>query len=587
MWDIVRDSTFGQLLNYSSGGRYASFPEQRPSFAPPARLRRRDLESSRTSTTAQVQGEGGDAPPTESNDEVNPVTTAGFSPVQRQQTQSLVEEALTRTRSHTTLAERGAARRVERLEEEQKWCVSWEEGDPDRPMNWSMPKKCFVGFQIALYTFSIYVAAAIYTPAIPEVSSELGVSLVVSTLGLSLFVFGYGLGPMLLSPLQEAARYGRTPIYIGGLFLFVLFQISPPVAGDSLPVLLVFRVLAGFVGSPALATGGATMTDVFPPAQQAMAIGVWAMGAASGPLLGPPMSGYAVQLAGWRWSFYETLFLSGSTLILTFFFLPETLESTILLRRAERPRRVTGNNSIKTGCELNSEVDVGLRDLLWVNAKRVTKLCLEPAILVANIHLALVYAILFTFFESFPIVFSEIHGWSVGATGLAFLCFAATAPFVLLSYYIYQKRIMEPRMFDPKKPFQPEMRLELGIFAGILIFIALIIFEWTGRGESVHWFWPLFGAAIYFPGIYFTFQSILLYVGSSFPSYAASIFAGNNFFRSCFAAPFPLFARAFFDALGIGGGNTFLAVASLGTTGFLCLIYRYGERLRARSRFTG
>ncbi|GAA5913618.1 hypothetical protein JCM6882_001704 [Rhodosporidiobolus microsporus] len=587
MWDIVRDSTFGQLLNYFSGGRFASYPEQLPSFVPPPHLNRRDLES-RTDTP--VAGAPSDAaPPATAPAEANPVTAAGFSPVQRQQSVSLLEAALTRTRSRATIGAVEQARSAEAAKEEQRQCIVWAERDPDRPMNWSMAKKSFVAFQIALYTFSIYVAAAIYTPGIPMISEEFDVSLVVATLGLSLFVFGYGLGPMLLSPLQESPQCGRTHIYIAGLALFVLFQMPSPIAGDSLPVLLVFRFLSGFVGSPALATGGATMTDIFPPSQQAMAIAVWAMGASMGPLLGPPLSGYAVQLAGWRWSFYETLFLAGFTLALTFFFLPETLESTILLRRARRVRKATGNPKIKTGCELNNEVEVGLRDLLWINAKRVVQLSLEPAILVANIHLALVYAILFTFFESFPIVFSEIHGFSIGATGLAFLCFAVTAPFVLWSYYIYQKRVMEPRMFNPKpgRPFQPEMRLEIGIFAGFLIFIALIIFGWTGRNESVHWFWPMFGAAFYFPGIYFTFQSILLYVGSSFPSYAASIFAGNDFFRSCFAAPFPLFARAFFSALGIGGGNTFLAVASLGTTGFLYLIYRYGERLRARSRFTG
>lgn len=35
-----------------------------------------------------------------------------------------------------------------------------------------------------------------------------------------------------------------------------------------------------------------------------------------------------------------------------------------------------------------------------------------------------------------------------------------------------------------------------------------------------------------FPGIYFCFQCILLYLGQSYPEVAASVFAGNDLFRS-------------------------------------------------------
>lgn len=47
---------------------------------------------------------------------------------------------------------------------------------------------------IWLLTFAIYVGSAIYTPGIPGVSEQFGVSSVAATLGLTLFVVGYGLG---------------------------------------------------------------------------------------------------------------------------------------------------------------------------------------------------------------------------------------------------------------------------------------------------------------------------------------------------------------------------------------------------------
>jgi hypothetical protein len=47
---------------------------------------------------------------------------------------------------------------------------------------------------IWLLTFAIYVGSAIYTPGITGVTEQFGVSSVAATLGLTLFVLGYGLG---------------------------------------------------------------------------------------------------------------------------------------------------------------------------------------------------------------------------------------------------------------------------------------------------------------------------------------------------------------------------------------------------------
>ncbi|BGP14224.1 hypothetical protein JCM10213v2_002167 [Rhodosporidiobolus nylandii] len=578
MWDIIRDSTIGQLLNWASSGRLASYPEQRPGFVPHERFLKRPLESSEPSDNAHPPAPGTEA------DAVADVAP-GFAPLEH--------DARDNT-SPTDGAATDRAGKVQGGKMPESWVVSLEDNDQDNPQNWSRCKQRFVGFLIALYTFAIYVGSAIYTPAIPSVVEDFGVSSVVATLGLSLFVFGYGIGPsksslLLLSPMQEMPTIGRNRPYIWGLFLFILFNMPPPVAGNNLAVLLVFRFVTGFVGSPALATGGASMTDIYRPPQQAMAIGCWAIAAACGPLLGPPIGGFPAQILGWRWPFYELLWLGGFTFVLLFVFLPETYEPTILLKRARRLRKATGNAKIRAACEVNMSSSVGFADVLWVNAKRAVQLSLKPAILVANV---------------------ENHNFSIGQTSLAFLCFAVPAPFTLLFYWWYQAHIMSPRMLSPKlgKPFVPEVRLEIGLMGGLCIPVALLIFGWTGRNASVHWIWPMIGAGFYLPGneslssffplvwtdafvlfeiLYLTFQSILMYIGMSYPAFAASIFAGNDFFRSCFAAPFPLFGVAFFRALGIGGGNTFLAVASLFTSGFLYLIYLYGGRLRARSKFTG
>ena len=66
------------------------------------------------------------------------------------------------------------------------------------PRNWSTPKKFFVTFEICFLTTSVYIGSAIYTAGLQGVMKQFGVGEVVALLGLSLFVLGYALGPMIL-----------------------------------------------------------------------------------------------------------------------------------------------------------------------------------------------------------------------------------------------------------------------------------------------------------------------------------------------------------------------------------------------------
>jgi MFS transporter, DHA1 family, multidrug resistance protein len=89
---------------------------------------------------------------------------------------------------------------------------------------------------------------------------------------------------MILSPLSEIPSIGRNPVYIITLFLFVIFQI-PIIFAENFSTILAFRFLSGFVGSPALATGGASVADVFHPIKLPYVIGLWSVGAVCGPVL--------------------------------------------------------------------------------------------------------------------------------------------------------------------------------------------------------------------------------------------------------------------------------------------------------------
>jgi len=119
---------------------------------------------------------------------------------------------------------------------------------------------------VSFLTFAVYVGSAIYTSGIAgpnpdSVTEQFDVSVTTELVGLTVFVLGYGVGPMLWAPISEFPQIGRLPVYVGTLVVFVAVQF-PAIYADNIHTLLAMRFLAGFFGAPALAIGGATMGDV-------------------------------------------------------------------------------------------------------------------------------------------------------------------------------------------------------------------------------------------------------------------------------------------------------------------------------------
>ena len=56
-------------------------------------------------------------------------------------------------------------------------------------------------------------------------------------------------------------------------------------------------------------------------------MGLYGLSAGASPALAPIVAGFAVEANGWRWAFWEMLWLSGFTLALLIFFLPEVSET--------------------------------------------------------------------------------------------------------------------------------------------------------------------------------------------------------------------------------------------------------------------
>ncbi|GKT43612.1 caffeine resistance protein 5 [Colletotrichum spaethianum] len=433
---------------------------------------------------------------------------------------------------------------------------------PNDPENWSLVKKVFVTFQVCLLTAGVYIGSAIYTAGLTDVMQVFGVSQVFALLGLTLFIAGYGLGPMIWSPLSEIPQIGRNPIYIGTLFLFILLQI-PTAMSVNFGMLLAFRFITGFVGSPVLATGGATLADIWSPKKRAYPIACWGIAAVAGPTLGPVVGGFAAMAKGWRWPIWELMWLGGFIFVLLFFCLPETSSTNILYRRAKRLRKITGNNSLKSEPEVMAEGMTGRDIVMMCLVRPFTLNFTEPMVFLLNLYIALIYGLLYIWFESFPIVFTGIYGFSAGLQGIAFLGILAGVFVAIPPFFWYLYNYLEPQ-FDGNGDIQPEKRLPPAFVGAFAIPVCLFWFGWSARPD-IHWIMPVIGSAWFSIGSTFLFNSVLNYLPDAYPAYAASVLAGNDLFRSAFGAAFPLFATGMYEKLGVSWASSLL--------GFLAIIF--------------
>jgi len=454
--------------------------------------------------------------------------------------------------------------------------------DAANPQNWSSRKKAFVAAQIYLYTLAVYMGSAIYAPSTEGVMHVFGVGIDAASLGLSMYVLAYGLGPMLWSPLSEIPAVGRNPPYLLTFAVFVIL-IVPTALAENFSGLIVLRFLLGFFGSPCLATGGASLQDMYSLIKLPYVLSLWAFAATCGPSLGPIIAGFSVAAKDWRWSQWEMLWLSAPIWLCMFFFLPETSPSNILLRRARRLRSTNGDARLKSQSEIE-QVSLSVRDVavesLW---RPVQMMVLDPAIAFTAVYTALVYGIYYSFFEAFPMVYIGMYGFSLGQMGLTFLSITVGVTLGIAGYWSYVYWVVEPEIRE-KGLGAPERRLIPALFVSFLCPVGLFIFAWASN-PSVHWIGSVIGIGIFTVGVFILLQCIFLYLPLTYPQYAASLFAGNDFTRSSLAAAAIHFSRPLFVNLGVARGVTLLGGLTCGCIFGIFALYFYGDKLRARSKF--
>ncbi|KAJ5889040.1 major facilitator superfamily domain-containing protein [Penicillium taxi] len=566
MNSTIREAPFGQLVRYFTKNKYFQYPEESPDFQLPEVWIQSMNEPSEKQEEAQRQN----------SERISRITT------QNSNTLSSTESRLEADEQHE-LEKIKSIPITPKKTRDGAILVDWYyTDDSENPHNWSNLRRGMVALIICLYTFVVYTTSAIYTSSEQGIMEEFGVGTVLATLGLSLYVLGYGTGPLIFSPLSEIPIIGRNPVYIVTMFLFVIISIPTALVGN-FPGLMVLRFLQGFFGSPCLASGGASLGDMYSLLSLPYVMMAWVSAAYCGPALGPLLSGFSVPAETWRWSLFESIWASAPVLIVMFFFLPETSTATILLRRAQRLRRIFNDDRFQSQSEIdqkNMKVSEIAIDALIKPLEIAIK---DPAVFFVTIYCGIIYAIYYSFFEVFPLVYPTYYGMTLGEIGLVFLCIMVSCLIAVAIYWSYIFFYANPRIIKFGLGPQEE-RLIPALIASFGPPIGLFLFAWTSRA-SIHWIVPTIGITIYAGSVFIVMQVLFIYIPLSYPMYAASLFAANDFCRSALACGSVLFAHPLFGNLGIARGTSLLG--GLSVTGIIgiWLLYYYGAKLRSMSKF--
>jgi len=460
--------------------------------------------------------------------------------------------------------------------------VEWDGADdPGNPQNWPFMKKALATGALSCCTLCITFASSVFSTATIPTAMEFGVSEEVMILGTSLFVLGFAVGPMVFGPLSEL--YGRKIPLFAGFFVFAIFQIPVAVAVN-IETIMLCRFVGGLFGSSALSIIGGALNDFWGPVDRGVAICFFAGATFLGPTLGPIIGSFLTQsYLGWRWTAWITLIMAAFLGTIAVFAYPESYAPRLLQLRAKKLRFETKNWAIHAQVD---EQQVSFKSIVAKFLGRPFAMIFkEPILDLITVYMALIYGILYLFFEAYPIAFEDVRGYSLGVGSLPFLSIIVG---VVLgsSIIIYMTRTRFARKLEESggKPV-PEERLPAMIIGGILFPIGLFWFAWTSNPEII-WVPQVLAGIPIGAGVLMIFMQGLNYIIDVYMMHANSAIAANTFLRSLAGAGFPLFATPMFKNLGVDWASSLLGFLAVACIPFPVLFFIYGPRIRKLSKYS-
>ncbi|KAM0429765.1 hypothetical protein ACHAPT_006371 [Fusarium lateritium] len=466
--------------------------------------------------------------------------------------------------------------------------VSWEDAeDPLNPRNWSVTKRVLVTIQVGLVSVAVGAASGIDATALPQAAKEFGVSDVVESLATGLYLIGIGVGSLFAGPFSET--FGRNAVYIGSMLIFSIWimgaGLSPNIGAQ-----LAFRFLAGCCGSTPIVCCGGSVADLWNSLEKTWSFPIYTSFGFGGSILGAIMGAYIApsDVLNWRWVEWIILILSGALLLLVLGFMPETYGPVLLHWRASQYRRITGDSRFYSEHELTGATFL---HRLKVSMSRPFLMITEPIIMAMTLYITVLYIILFTFLVGWPYIFEKTYGINQGLTNTIFVAMFIGMQFIyVLIPFIYRKtahsiRLSESPEESKRLKFSPEIRLWYAMLGtAVSIPVSLFWMGWTAKSHISIWS-PIIASSLFGFGVTGVFICTYLYIIDSYEVYSASALTFASLVRYVAAGGMTVVGIPFYENMGTDYTLTIMACISLALVPIPYLLYVYGHRLRAKSKY--
>ncbi|KAL2859215.1 major facilitator superfamily domain-containing protein [Aspergillus pseudodeflectus] len=436
------------------------------------------------------------------------------------------------------------------------------------PKNWPFARRIAHTLPPVVNAFVIAFASAVVEPVIPALIDNFHVSETIATLSLTLYTLGIGIGPVFLAPLSEIL--GRKWTLVTTLAFLLAFTAGAG-AADNFASFLVCRALAGFLGSAGIAVGGGTMTDIWGVGKEGSLASLgFILTSFLGPTFGPIVGVYVVADRGgdWRWSMWIILLL-GAPAFIALLFTSETYKAKILNEHKGDMSPVRFAKSVVSFA-----------------CVRVTKMLFTEVIVFSlTLYSSYAYAMVFSFFGSFPYVLETVYGFNEKHARLALLSpiigyFCAAVIFMVLHATVYKRATKVAGGMAA-----PEHRLYIGMVGSVFLPAGLFWYAWEAHSGG-HWA-ALVASGIFLGiGAFAILLSSIIYMVDVYRSGSvASALAANGLVRYIFGAVFPLFTIQMYQNLDVHWASSVFAFLSLVQLPIPWLLFKFGPRLREKSNF--
>jgi len=185
------------------------------------------------------------------------------------------------------------------------------------------PPRYLVPMIVACALFMENMDATVIATALPTIAHSFGES----PLQLNLAITAYLLALGIFLPLSGwlADRLGARTVFCSAIVIFTLGSIGCS-AVQTLPQLVLARIVQGMGGAMMVPVGRLVVLRTIPKSELVAAMAYLTVPALIGPVIGPPLGGFIVTYASWRWIFLINIPIGVLGLALAAAFVPNVRE---------------------------------------------------------------------------------------------------------------------------------------------------------------------------------------------------------------------------------------------------------------------